>query len=408
MNIVSEKRLHKFVIWSILSLILVYMPIARGCVNVRTASPFLFMTALLVFYWLWNARYIKGYIIEGTELDRPIGLFLALSVISCVVSIYKYDSLLALIRVFCYAGLFYVIVNNYTRSLRRFIIGLIICMGTGLSLFGLLQYFGLLGHNWWHPDEFLASTYVNHNHFSGYLELAIPIAIGLFLRYRSESVTLRLVSLVSIIIMGCAFVFAQSRAAWVCLGLSLFIMNLILVKRKILKPLSILVLVVIIFSVVLFAYQYDREIVFDRIGTISEFMDTDASVETRISIWTGALDMIFKNPVFGTGIGTFVWGFSRYRPAGLEARARYAHNDYLHMAAELGILAPVVMIWLLILVLRIGLKRMSAHAVMLGCGIGILSLAMHGLFDFNFHIPANMVLFVVACAVLVGEKRTKG
>ena len=43
----------------------------------------------------------------------------------------------------------------------------------------------------------------------------------------------------------------------------------------------------------------------------------------------------------GTGIGTFIWAFSAYRPEGLQAQANFAHNDYLHMASEMGVASLV-------------------------------------------------------------------
>jgi len=39
----------------------------------------------------------------------------------------------------------------------------------------------------------------------------------------------------------------------------------------------------------------------------------------------------------------------------------------------------------------------------LGCAIGVLSMALHGLVDFNFHIPANMILFTIYAAIIMAE-----
>ncbi|MEA3347226.1 MAG: hypothetical protein U9Q21_03965, partial [Candidatus Auribacterota bacterium] len=90
-------------------------------------------------------------------------------------------------------------------------------------------------------------------------------------------------------------------------------------------------------------------------------------------------------------------------PVGLNARAHYAHNDYLHMTAEMGVMALPLMISILAIIIGRGLKKGVFHPVVLGCAIGMLSLSLHGLADFNFHIPANMILCVVYAAVVMKE-----
>jgi hypothetical protein len=52
------------------------------------------------------------------------------------------------------------------------------------------------------------------------------------------------------------------------------------------------------------------------------------------------------------------------------------------------------------LVIRKGLIKNNYNTVKLGCAVGILSLTLHGLVDFNFHILANMLLFVIYMAFI--------
>ena len=111
--------------------------------------------------------------------------------------------------------------------------------------------------------------------------------------------------------------------------------------------------------------------------------------------------MINDHPFFGVGLGTFMANFSKYIPHSLAVREAYAHNCYLQMAAEMGVVAPFIMLWLFAAIIWRGLKDAGADAVKLGCAIGILSLSLHGLIDFNFHIPANMLLFTVYAAIVM-------
>ncbi|MEA3305944.1 MAG: O-antigen ligase family protein, partial [Candidatus Omnitrophota bacterium] len=178
----------------------------------------------------------------------------------------------------------------------------------------------------------------------------------------------------------------------------LFVMVFYLSKKKIIKKyvfVSAALLLLLAFVVI-----YSGE---DDIATRAETMtgvDGDPSFLSRVKIWQGTLDMIKHNPVIGTGIGTLTWGFPRYRPAGLNARIVHAHNDYLHMTAEMGLLSLPLMLWIIVIVLKKGffLVRRPIYA---GITVGLMSIFVHGLVDFNFHIPANMMLITVLCAIIM-------
>jgi hypothetical protein len=56
-------------------------------------------------------------------------------------------------------------------------------------------------------------------------------------------------------------------------------------------------------------------------------------------------------------------------------------------------------------VIAAGLKKKHFNSRRLGCAIGILSLSLHGLIDFNFHIPANMLLFSVYAGLIMAPAK---
>lgn len=401
------RKIYRYLLYAGVTAILIFTPLARGAVRIWSITPVLLIVTLLVFLWLWklnNRQKIPEAKLHVTALGMLIFAFVVLAVISFIFSIYKHDSFYALLRLLSYVGLYYLVLNNYSRKLRRYLIGLVICIGTGISVFGLLQYFGFLSHSWWHPEIFLAATYVNHNHFAGYLELIIPVTIGAIILYKSSGIVVRTALIGALAVMVSAFVFSQSRGAWISLSISLFLMNILLIRGNVLKMRSLLIMFLVIAAIFSLAYLNEGSIS-RRIDSISDVASGEATLETRLQIWDGTIDMIKANPLIGTGIGTFVWGFPRYRPMGLNVRAHYTHNDYLHMTAEMGILAFPLMIFILAIIIRRGLTKGVFHPVVLGCTIGMLSLSLHGLVDFNFHIPANMILFVVYAAIIMKETK---
>jgi O-antigen ligase len=396
-----NNKLFKNILFCGIAGILIFSPIARGATRIWAITPVLIIEFTLIFLWLWRSNN-KGERFERTALDKPILAFALLAIISFVFSIYKHDSFFALLRLFGYIGIYYLVLNNFGQIMRRRLLGLVICIGAGLSVYGFLQYFGALSHSWWVPKEFLAATYINHNHFAGYLELVIPLTIGMLFSRSLRSFGYRLVIVAALMIMLAVFVFAQSRGGWLSLALSLLVMNFILIKQGRLKKKSLLIFVLIL-GLIFYFFYFNRDEVSQRIETMAD--TGDLSLQSRVTIWQGAVKMVRDNPLIGVGIGTFDYGFSQYRTQGFDARAVNAHNEYLNVAAEMGIPACLIMLGIFIIIIAAGLKKEHFSARRLGCAIGMLSLSLHGLVDFNFHIPANMLLFsVYASLIMAGAK----
>lgn len=86
----------------------------------------------------------------------------------------------------------------------------------------------------------------------------------------------------------------------------------------------------------------------ERIKSIVDFGETSNS--QRIDIWTASLQSIKKYPVLGVGIGNFPVVLKQN--VFLARAGSSAHNIYLHIAAEMGIPALLIAIWLLWLVFK--------------------------------------------------------
>ena len=67
----------------------------------------------------------------------------------------------------------------------------------------------------------------------------------------------------------------------------------------------------------------------------------------RLNYWADSLKIIKVYPWTGTGLGNFNLTY-----------ARYAHNSYLQIWAEMGILGIIAFLWLIITVLKSGLKNL--------------------------------------------------
>ena len=393
--------LYKNIIWYGLAAATVFAPVVLGANRLWTVTVIEFAALSLIFIWFWHMNNKTGWNFKRTALDLPILGFALLAVVSTIFGIYLHAGLISLAWLFAVIAIYYIVINNFgIRSVERFMF-LIVFVGTALSFFGLGQLFLGWPSSWWAGDGFMASTYVNHNHFAGYLEMAIPLALGLFCAQKTLLRRLGLAFCTAIMVT--AFVLAQSRGGWVSLTIATLFVTYYLSRKKAIRRYVFFVIALLV--VLVFTVLYSGEdSVSARLGSMTNAKG-DASFMTRVKIWQGTIDMIKHNPVIGTGIGTLEWGFPHYRPEGLYFRADYAHNDYLQMAAEMGILVLPIMVWILIIILKKGneLLKQPAYA---GITTGLVSIILHGFVDFNFHIPANMMLFALLCSFLMlGESK---
>ncbi|MBU4590673.1 MAG: O-antigen ligase family protein [Candidatus Omnitrophica bacterium] len=393
----------------LLNSILIFAPIARGAVRIWAyASVYIIILAAFLIYIFKQLTY--GEIrIKRTPLDAPILLFFILSLIAVFRSDYIYGSVMEIARFIILGLVFYLVVNCITieKQIKR-ILNLILVTGTGIAMFGILQYLGVLDKSWWDKPLFLSATYVNHNHFAGLTGLVIPLSIGMALS--EKDMGKKSLYIYCFLVLCIAFLLSMSRGGWISLAAAMGFMTVMIFKKN--RNRSILfmfVLLAVIFGVFVLNTTY-LESLLRRLSSYGEL-----DFEGRLEIWKGTLGVIKNNWLLGTGPGTFIYNFPRYRPAGFNVFANYAHNDYLQIASEMGIFALCLMLFIISVIVK---KALTTHRIArssfkswisLSLAAGILSMSIHGLGDFNFYIPANVIIFVVFSGLVfnISSKKEK-
>ncbi|HET8562925.1 MAG TPA: O-antigen ligase family protein [Candidatus Binatia bacterium] len=131
----------------------------------------------------------------------------------------------------------------------------------------------------------------------------------------------------------------------------------------------------------------------------------DASLDSRISIWRDTVKIIGDFPLFGVGLGGWQDLFPRYQsPPWSWWIYREAHNDYLELLAEVGIVGFAFLAWFFYRcggVLFTSLGSFSTKTQRIFCGFlsAVAVMAFHEFFDFSMQIPANALLFVLLLAL---------
>lgn len=125
----------------------------------------------------------------------------------------------------------------------------------------------------------------------------------------------------------------------------------------------------------------------------------DALVQPlRKEIWHAAWGMIKASPLIGQGVNTFVLHYSRFKWPDDTQAAAYAHDNLLHMTAEIGVLGLGAFLWLLAVgggawarAHRRGAPWVRDAAMALGCGL--LAFLAIGLLESSLYSSRSSFLF---------------
>jgi O-antigen ligase len=121
-----------------------------------------------------------------------------------------------------------------------------------------------------------------------------------------------------------------------------------------------------------------------------------------------SLKMVRQRPLLGWGFGTFPVVYPSFRSFYTNLAVNAAHNDFVEVTVETGLLGFALMVAFIYLLYRNGLRRVqhwrhdprasTALAALVGC----TGLLVHSFSDFNLQVPANAALFFVLAALATG------
>jgi O-antigen ligase len=147
------------------------------------------------------------------------------------------------------------------------------------------------------------------------------------------------------------------------------------------------------------------------LGTIvSRLARTQVSAADRLQIWKDTLPMLRDFWLTGTGAGTYETGMLVYQRASPGVRFNEAHNQYLQLAVEGGVLLGVPLAAALVLYVRQAWRRVGAehsgmYWIRAGALCGLAGAAAQSLWETGLSIPANAALAAVLAAIVIHEPR---
>jgi O-antigen ligase len=296
------------------------------------------------------------------------------------------------LRLACGAGLYFVVVTALRgREQIRVVVKGLVAATILTSLFGALSY----GSS---DQSSMSSSFGNGQLFSGFLLIVLPLLVVTALGERELRYKIAAQVAAALGLLG--LLLAQTRSSWLGGLVALAVLGLLayrtappgsraLKRHQILLPLIIAVGAIGLFTVI----SRTAPAVQARAATLRNAA-RDPSLEWRLERWKGAWRLILQRPLFGWGIGTFPLEQARTVkgavPRELILRlgptlAEEAHNEYIQVGAEMGIIGLALSLWVLGAFFVAGGRALRERPngfrklVLMGCLAGIAGQAVDAL-----------------------------
>lgn len=238
----------------------------------------------------------------------------------------------------------------------------------------------------------MSGPYENPIDLATYLMVVIPILLA-YVTTRRKATRWQLWLLVGTLVACLGR--TEAVGAWLGLGAGLVVISLM--KTQVRRA-GLVLIGIMLLSAGISLYRQGRLV---RFFSVSEVGTVD-----RWHMWQAAIRMIQDRPILGHGLNTFMANYLDYWVGG-QRQPRYAHNCYLQMTAETGVVGLVAFVWLLWLLLSrvvdvLRRDRPKDQALLVGYAAGLVAFALQSGIDTNFYALRQAVLFWVVAGLSLG------
>jgi O-antigen ligase len=374
-------------------------------------------------------------LLEKLELPKeaiPVGMCLAVAQLWSLMqyvfgySLSPHDTILSVLKGAGYSMFFIatiMVLDSKHKIMRS--IWIILLAASFQAFYGSTMVFTGLEYGFFtykeHYIGLATGTFVNRNHFAGYLEMSIALGIGAIICQTRDEINktwrARIRSWIQfilgqkglirllLVLMVIGLVLSRSRMGNTAMFASLAItaiLALILVKSMS-KSVKIMLVSILVIDILVVGTFFGIDKVAERIQqTSSDYEQRDEITRDTISMWR-------EQPIWGVGAGAFIYSFPPYKSADFtsESFTNHAHNDYAQFLAEFGVPVFIVLLSSVLYCLWLSIRAMKYRKSNFNRGLGfsalmgMLSIGIHSTVDFNLQVPSNAFMFCYLMAISV-------
>jgi putative inorganic carbon (hco3(-)) transporter len=381
-------------------------------------TPRLNFPGKILFVW-------KGFAPPVNFLNRPLQLLVLAVFISVLFSQYPAFSFIAFMGKFIKCVfLYFSFIEAFSDEKRiRIFLGFFLLSALITALNGTVQHCTgrdfikghLIGTENFVSTHRISSTFFGANGFGAYL---LPV-LGLVIHFLFTAIARKRswilaggLTLFLVLLLAC-LCWTYSRSSWIGYFSILFVM-VFLDRRKIFYAVPIFLICAFIFLPSLNNIRHTHLIVekdkaFQKGESVESVLNQGGS--GRFVYWKKAIAIIRSSPVWGTGLNTYT-RILKQDPGMKEWW--YAHNCYLQMAAETGLIGLSCFLWMLFVLLRNGLyychqiKDIWPLTLLQGIISGLFGFFVQSFFDNTFYTVQLGVLMWMMFGLMVAVTRLNG
>ena len=428
-----------------------FTTLAHGAVEAWSAAIFESLILILLLLWAIRCAFQKRIEIRVPMTAFPLAVLLVYAIVQSVVFVDADGQKTSLsidaeatrgaatILFFLLAA--HLLAANFfaTRERFRMLANFLIVFGLAFAVFALVQHFTWNGSFFWlratrAGGGMVTGSFVNHNHFSGLMELLIPLPVALVLAnvVRNRRVLYALAA----VMMTMAAIMALSRGGMISLAVGgAFVFAVAIYKssrddsgerffdaefdetdeaNRLPWFFNLAGAGIIALAIALGTLLVGSEPVLNRITNNSIVQSGEQAQNfdnARGWMWRNSWTIFRANPVFGIGLGAYETAFPNYadgdgiRQYGKQFVFDRAHNDYLQILTDTGLIGAGIAGWFIVALLMsmrraLRLRNALGSALAIGWSAAIVALAVHSFFDFNLQLPAIALVFLIIAAAI--------
>lgn len=350
------------------------------------------------FLWIRNSVFLA------------LAVFLTANLLSCITSIAMGHSLSAFFTKTLEYALFFIVIASVfsdAKGIKRLL--LVVLVSTALCYInGLAQYF--MGFDLVRRDALagyrISGSLINPNDFGNYVIMFIPLSVSL-LCLKKLILRCRILVGILLLISLCCLILSNSRASFIGFAAGISFFGYMKGKKFFIGSLILLLLSLLALAGAIKEKTYYA-------GKVK-----GVTIDIRFSLWEEALNIIRDYPITGAGLNVYTKIAPKYKVHKLGGM--YAHNSYLQMAAETGIVGLTAFLWFVWAIFSRGvrllrrLRRLAMtestgrlamtdgkeYLLILGLMAGILGFLVNAFFDTTLYALRLVSLFWVMMGILV-------
>lgn len=439
-NVIDNTRAGMFIFLLLLAIPII-STIAYGAVDPWAMSLLAVAVAIIILLWVrdaWQTGELRfssnaiqlpviGLIVVGLVQLLPLGSAgeaseLLSAPVSNTLTLDPYATRFFVVRlavnlVFFAAALTFI---NSRPRLQKTVVTIIV-FGAAMAFFGILQrlanpeaIYGLRPT----PQAIPFGPFVNQHHFAGFMEMTSGLALGLLFGMPAAR-DKKLLLAMAAIVMGMALIFTGSRGGLISFaGVVAFaaIASFFLGAREKKKsgelhqgegPRRTLLLAtggasVIILAAVAAVFFGGGDSFIRGTGLSENQADISSG---RFHFWSVGVQIFKERPLLGAGLDAFGVAFSEFDTRNGQFRVENAHNDYLQILADAGIIGFACVLAFILLLFRKSLRNVVSatdgfcRAASIGALSGCFGILVHSFFDFPLRTTSNGFFFLLLAVI---------